>query len=135
MRVLLDTNVLASAIATRGLCADVLRVVLAEHQLLLCDQICAELDRVLADKFDLPAELIAGFAWLLRRDALHVQAGHPPAVTLDDSDDLGILAAAVAGRADVLVTGDRELQRLGGVAGIAILSPRQFWTRLRSPPP
>ena len=39
MRVLLDTNVLASAAATRGLCADVLRVVLAEHELVVCRQI------------------------------------------------------------------------------------------------
>ncbi len=39
MKVVLDTNVLASTAATRGLCADVLRAVLAEHQLVICSQI------------------------------------------------------------------------------------------------
>jgi hypothetical protein len=38
MKVMLDTNVLASAVATRGLCADVLRAVLAEHELVICPQ-------------------------------------------------------------------------------------------------
>ena len=32
MKVFLDTNVLASAAATRGLCADVLREVFASHR-------------------------------------------------------------------------------------------------------
>ena len=35
MRVFLDTNVLVAAFATRGLCADVFRLVLAEHELLV----------------------------------------------------------------------------------------------------
>lgn len=34
MRVFLDTNVLVSAFATRGLCADLMRHVLAEHDLI-----------------------------------------------------------------------------------------------------
>ena len=33
MRVLLDTNVIVSAVTTRGLCADVFRAVLAAHEL------------------------------------------------------------------------------------------------------
>jgi hypothetical protein len=35
VRVCLDTNVLVAAFATRGLCADVLRTVIAEHELVL----------------------------------------------------------------------------------------------------
>tara|TARA_Y100000590_G_C15710915_1_gene1010249 strand:+ start:1307 stop:1432 length:126 start_codon:yes stop_codon:yes gene_type:complete len=35
MKVFLDTNVLVSAFATRGLCADVMRVILTEHELLI----------------------------------------------------------------------------------------------------
>ena len=42
MKVVLDTNVLASAAATRGLCADVLREVLAEHELVICKQVIDE---------------------------------------------------------------------------------------------
>jgi len=35
VKVFLDTNVLVSALATRGLCADLLRKVLTEHELLV----------------------------------------------------------------------------------------------------
>jgi predicted nucleic acid-binding protein len=45
MKVMLDTNVLAAAAATRGLCADVLRAVLAEHEMVICPQIISELQR------------------------------------------------------------------------------------------
>ncbi len=41
MRVFLDTNVLVSAVATRGLCADVLREVLLSHQLLVSADLLA----------------------------------------------------------------------------------------------
>ena len=51
MRVCLDTNVLVAAFATRGLCADVLRTVLAEHELVIGDVILDELRRVLSTKF------------------------------------------------------------------------------------
>ena len=35
MRILLDTNVLVAAFATRGFCFDILQLVLAEHRLLV----------------------------------------------------------------------------------------------------
>lgn len=54
MRVFLDTNVLVSALTTRGLCADVLRVVLAEHDLIIGDVVLDELRRVLTERFLVP---------------------------------------------------------------------------------
>lgn len=43
MRVALDTNVLVSAVATRGLCADVFNLVLAEHHLVVSVTVLSEL--------------------------------------------------------------------------------------------
>ena len=53
MRVFLDTNVLVAAFATRGLCADVMRVVLAEHQV-TGDVVLRELRKALARRIKLP---------------------------------------------------------------------------------
>ncbi len=53
MRVFLDTNVLASAFATRGLCEDVLREVLATRELIVSSLLLDELERVLRKKFNL----------------------------------------------------------------------------------
>lgn len=46
-------------------------------------------------------------------------------VATHPEDDL-VLAAAVSARSDYLVTGDRQLQKLGAYQGVAILSPRAF---------
>jgi putative PIN family toxin of toxin-antitoxin system len=127
---MLDTNVLASAVATRGLCADALRAVLAEHELAVCPQIISELQRVLKDKFALPRPLVNDFIRLVREDAVLSEPGDLPAVKLKDKDDPSILSAAVSGEVNAIVTGDKELQMLKAVAGIKIMSPRQFWREL-----
>lgn len=130
MKVMLDANVLAGAVATRGLCADVLRAVPAEHELVICPQIISELQRVLTDKFAIPRQLLNDFIRLLRQDSIQCVPVELPAVKLKDKDDLGILAAAIAGGADVLVTGDRELQGVASFEAVNIVSPRQFWEML-----
>ena len=44
----------------------------------------------------------------------------------DDPDDNRVLECAVAGNADLIVSGDRHLLRIGSYTGIAIVSVRQF---------
>jgi putative PIN family toxin of toxin-antitoxin system len=134
VRVFLDTNVLASAAATRGLCADVLREVLTSHDLLTSAQVLSELKRVLRTKFGVPQDLVDDFILLTRQDAVLAQPGPPPSVDIEDQDDLPILSAAIAAKADVFVTGDKELLELSDVDDLAILSPRQFWDKLRTQP-
>jgi predicted nucleic acid-binding protein len=48
VRLFLDTSILVSAAATRGLCADLCHLVLAEHQLLLGQTVLEEFERVTA---------------------------------------------------------------------------------------
>lgn len=134
MRVFLDTNVLASAAATRGLCADVLREVLASHELLTCAQVLSELKRVLRMKFGVAQDLIEDFISLIRQDTKLARPGPPPPVEIDDGDDLLVLSAAISGKAEVFVTGDKELLDLREVENLAILSPRQFWDKLKAQP-
>ena len=66
MRVFLDTNVLVSAFATRGMCADVLRVVLAEHSLVTSEVVLRELGRVQRKRIGLPAGAIKEIDKFLR---------------------------------------------------------------------
>lgn len=134
MKVFLDTNVLVSAVATRGLCADVLREVLAAHDLIISRQVLDEVRRVLQTKFGATQDVIDDFVHLLQQDAILAGPGRIPDVELRDRADRLILGAAVASGADVLVTGDNELLELGAFEGVEIISPRQFWTRLRLRP-
>ena len=132
MRVFLDTNVLASAAATRGLCADVLREVFAFHELFISEQLLAELRRVLRLKFGVSRDLIDDFIWLLEQDGVPAEPTHLPRIELKDKDDLAIVGAAITAEVEVLVTGDKELLDLGRITNLEILSPRQFWEKLKA---
>ena len=132
MKVFLDTNVLASAPATRGLCADVLRQIFACHQLFISEQVLNELNSVLRSKFGVRQDLIDEFIWLLQKDTVLAEPGKLPRVEVQDKEDLPILAAAVAAGAEVLVTGGKELLDLGHIEDLQILSPRQFWEKLKT---
>lgn len=134
MKIYLDTNVLVSAFATRGLCADLLNATLAEHQLVVGEVGLAEVRRVLRQKIRLPAEAVAEVDAFLRVQAILAPAASPIVLKIRDKDDLLILAEAVAGGADVLVTGDRDLLDVAERAPLAILTPRGLWERLRSHP-
>ena len=134
MRVFLDTNVLASAAATRGLCADVLREVLTSHELLTSAQVLSELKRVLGTKFGVAQDLIDDFISLMRQDTVLAEPGQLPTVEIQDQDDLPILSAAISAGATVFVTGDKELLDIGQIENLAILSPRQFWDKLKAQP-
>lgn len=134
MRIFLDTNVLASAFATRGLCADLFQAVLAEHELLVGIHVLDELQDVLSRKFQMPSSIIKEYLSLLRREGDVITAAHPSQAKLRDTDDEKILANALAGKADVFVTGDQELLALARVKGMPVVSPRGLWSLLQQQP-
>ena len=131
MKVFLDTNVLASSIATRGLCSELLENVIHDHELLTCQQVLLELERILVRKFGLPAAVVSGFLGLLEAQARLVASRKIPSIPIRDTDDVAILACALAGEADVFVTGDKELLDLRGIESLVIVSPRELWLQFR----
>ena len=132
MKVFLDTNVLASAVATRGLCADVFREVLSSHELIISKSLLKELRRVLQRKLGVPASLISEFINMLQQDTMLADSSDLPDVKIKDKDDLIILAAALSGDADLFVTGDKELLSLKKAENMEIVSPRSFWEKLKA---
>ena len=135
MRVFLDTNVLVSAFATRGLCADVMRQVLAEHELIIGEVVLRELRKALRVKLKLPLATVTAIEELLRESEVIPRPRTPSELEVRDPDDRWVLASAIAGRADVLVTGDRDLLEVAALSPIRIIDPRGFWTLLRKSPP
>ena len=132
MRVCLDTNVLVSAFATRGLAADVLRVVLTEHELLVPAVVLEEVERVLATKFQAPEEVRATVLHVLQSQTVVPRPLEVLPIPVRDPADAWVLASALAGAAHVLVTGDADLLVLGSAAPLPILTPRGFWEQLRA---
>ena len=135
MRVFLDTNVVVSAFATRGLCADVLRHVLTEHELIIGEVVLGELRKVLKSKFKLPATTVEEIELFLREYEVIPKPKEPSKVKIRDPDDRWILASAIAGHSDILVSGDKDLFCLGSESPLRIVDPRGFWNIIRTSPP
>lgn len=131
MKVFLDTNVLISAFTTRGLSADLFRVLLAEHELMTGEVNLIEFRRVLQQRFGVP-DVEIGFAEaLLREQTVVPEPEELLEFPVRDPDDQWVLASAVSGDADLLVTGDKDLLVVAAEAPVRILSPRACWEELR----
>lgn len=136
MKVFLDTNVLVSAFSTRGMAADVFRLVLTEHELLTGEVVLEEVERVLTLKFQVPASEVAEILSFLRECPVEPRPAAPAAVAISDPDDAWVLASALDAGAEVLVTGDLALLGLNSaIAELEIMNPRGFWELHRGPRP
>ena len=133
MRIFFDTNVLASALATRGLCADLYRLVVTEHELLTGEFNLAELRRVLRERFRAPPAVVKEAELALRQNTIVPVPKRTLEMKVRDPDDAWVLASAVAGGADVLVTGDKDLLSIAKHAPLKVLNPRQLWELLKPP--
>jgi len=133
VRVAFDTNVLVSAVATRGICADLFNLVLAEHQLVIGESVLAEVQRVLRQKMRIPDDVIAEFEALLRAEAQVVPKARTTDIAVRDKSDMAVLAEAISGQAQVLVSGDKDLLEITAKVPLDILQPRGLWERLRAP--
>ncbi len=132
MRVCLDTNVLVAAFATRRLCADVLRTVLAEHDLVIGEIILTELRQILSSKFKVPADRMDSIEAVFAPFPSVPKPAAPGLASIRDPADRWVFATAVAGQADVLVTGDHDLLAVRDESPLLILEPRAFWELLRA---
>ena len=127
MRVFLDTNVLVSAFASRGICADLLRHVLVEHHLVTGEIVLTELKRTLLKRIKVPPNVVADIERLLRDHEVVAKPRRHLDLGLRDPDNEWIVASAVAGKADALVTGDRDILETTVRLPIRVYNPRQFW--------
>lgn len=133
MRVVLDTNVLLSGLFVRGLCEAVLDACVASDGCLivLSEHLLREFERHAQKTFHAPSREIREAMKFLRDHAEIVTPAEVAAKSCRDADDLPVLGTLVAGQADCLVTGDKDLLTLGKFNGRPILSPRQFYEHLK----
>jgi uncharacterized protein len=127
VRVVFDTNIYVSALAIPGGRAEaaLLKAVAGEVQLVVSRAIIRELLDVLARKFGRDAEELAHVAVFLAELAAVVRPRRKLGVLRDDADNR-ILECALAGRAEVIVTGDRAMLELGEYQEVRIVTLRKF---------
>lgn len=127
MKLVLDTNVLVAALVARGVCSDLLEHCVRQHIVISSQPMLNELRDVLNRKFrqrDVDVRnalrLFAETFTLVAPDALE------PPVCRDRDDDL-VLATALAGECDAIITGDQDLIILDPFRDIRVLAPSAFW--------
>lgn len=134
LRVVLDTNVLVSALTHhQGISLQIWQMAIdRRYRLLLSPQIVAELAGVLRGKFSRgDARVLPEMKFLVRTAGMVA-----PKITLhvvaEDDDDNRILECAVAGKANLIVSGDRHLRKINSYEGIGIITPIDFHRILSS---
>ena len=127
MKVVFDTNILVSALVFPGGRGEAAlrRIIEEQDTLVLSKPVLDELLGVLGRKFSRDAEEIAHVAVFLSELAQFVKPRRRLRVVRDDPDNR-ILECAIAGRAEVIVTGDRALLALGEYRGVRIITLREY---------
>jgi putative PIN family toxin of toxin-antitoxin system len=129
VKVFLDTNVVVSALATRGLCADLYERLLAEHEVVIGEPVLLEVLDVLQRKFRANRELLVKVEAELRLLRVIPAQAVAPGLPIRDVDDPWIIACALQADVDCFVTGDAELLALKTVVKLPIISPRICWEK------
>ena len=129
-RVVLDTNVVASAF-WGGLPRDVVLAWLnGKYALLISAPILAEYHEVL-ERIHPGSPAAARFLHAVYLKGISINPSMQIHAVRQDPDDNRFLECAVAGKARTLVSGDQHLLRLKCFRGVKILTPRAFLTSIR----
>ncbi|MGZ4190131.1 MAG: putative toxin-antitoxin system toxin component, PIN family [Actinomycetota bacterium] len=130
MRVVLDTNVLLSAISFGGVPRRLLQAVIdGRLRLVTSRHLLDEFEEILEEKFGFSKAAAVETRSELEVLAEIVEPVDVPKVCRDPDDDQ-VLDAAQAGAAEVIVTGDRDLLVLEWYNNIEMLPPAMFIPRL-----
>lgn len=137
MRLVLDTNVVFSALLWRGTPYRLLEAIKRKSgiQLYSSAVLLEELEEVLTRP---PASKRLGAIDKNARAVLAdyaaaielVSPAHTPRVVLNDPDDDHVIAAALSARADLIVSGDADLITLNSYKGIVIVNAAEAIERI-----
>ncbi|MDA4129423.1 MAG: putative toxin-antitoxin system toxin component, PIN family [Thaumarchaeota archaeon] len=132
-RVVLDTNVLISAIVGHGTPRRLVLELLKHQVVITSRELLAELlDVVAREKFrDIEKNQINSFVAIVASKSLIVKLKGQPDIVKDDPDDNVVLASAKEGKADYIVSGDQHLLDLKQFRGIKILSVKEMLEVIR----
>lgn len=127
MRVVVDCNVLIAAGLTNGMCRKVLTWILEHHHVLISEETCQEYAQVIQrDKFLPYRSYLQEFLVLICEIGHLIKEPSSSPYSLPDKDDEKYLAAASAGNAHYLITGNKKHFPQDSYGSIIILSPTEF---------
>ena len=131
MKLVFDTNFYISAFVIPDSKAEkALLKVLEEDTLLISKDIINETLSVLSTKFHRDREALSHLAVYFSEVAQMLEPVEIKLSVLKDEPDNRILECAVSGKADAIVTGDKEMIMLKEFKGIRIMSLKEYLERI-----
>lgn len=127
MKLVLDSNVIVSAFATRGICTSLFEVLIISDEIIISEDILREVSRILRTKMKMPKKDVSQITEYLRENTQVMQYMPLEKQICRDEDDDKILALAISNNAKIIITGDKDLLVLKKYKEISILSPKEFW--------
>ena len=125
MRVLFDTNVLFAASTVRGFCQELVEETVHSFTIVWSPQLQKELIGALEKKGLRSKAAVLALTAFADLCEMHSPARLPKRVSRDPDDDV-VLGVAVAGKADLIISGDNDLLVPKKYDRVGIVSPRQF---------
>lgn len=127
MKLVFDTNIFISAFAIPHSRAEkaILKILEGSDSLLISKEIINEVLSVLSVKFHRDKEAVSHTALYLS-DLARIVKPDKTIHILEDEPDNRILECALHGRADAIVTGDKEMLKLKEFEGIRLMSLREY---------
>jgi putative PIN family toxin of toxin-antitoxin system len=128
MNVLVDTNVVVSAVIRDGLPRRIVEEVVdrADWFWIVTVDIEKEYREVLArPKFQIPPDVLQSLSAFIEMVTIRVKPVIPAPFPRDPKDEI-FIGAALASDADYLITGDKDLLDIQRLSSTQILSPSQF---------
>lgn len=129
MRIVLDTNVLISSFIARGSSHKVLEYCIRYHQVVASPFILEELREKFVKKFKYSSSSAEEVIELLISRIEIVNPISLPAPACRDADDDNVLATAITGKCEYIITGDKDLLVLKTFNDIDIINPATFAER------
>ncbi len=127
MLVVLDSNIWISAFQFLGKPHSIVQLAFdGDIEVATSEHIIGETTRILSKKFGWSEERLSGARGTMRIMAQIVTPKEIVNAVPDDPDDNRILECAKAAAADTIITGDKDLLRLGSFDGIAIVTAAEF---------
>jgi putative PIN family toxin of toxin-antitoxin system len=134
MRVVLDSNVIVAAFAARGICSALFEYCVEKVEVVLCEEMLREIEKAIVGKVGAPPTVAREVVGYLTEVTETVIPAEVDPAACKDKGDLPVLGAAVAGKCVYIITGDAKLRALQKYQGVEIVSPREFWERLKQLP-
>jgi len=132
IRVVLDTNVYIASVFWKGVPHEVvIRGLGGAFLVVISFSLLEEIGETLTRKFNFPRQDTHALLEVITLNAYVVEPAIKVSVVERDPSDNKVIECAIAGKAEYIVSGDKDLLTLEQYKGIKIVKPVEFLARIK----